>query len=75
MDPLAPDLARLVDIIVDEVLSAARRPGVRCACHSVVEDCCPRRLQGVIEAGATRLGLHAAGGAPDGVAALIDQRC
>ena len=72
MDALPPDLARLVGIIVDEVLSAARHPSLRCACHSVVEDCCPARIRGVLEAGATRLGLHAAGGAPDGVAALID---
>jgi deoxyribose-phosphate aldolase len=38
----------------------------------VLTDCCPGRLQGVIDAGAARLGLHAAGGAPGGVAALID---
>jgi len=38
----------------------------------VLSDCCPNRLQGVIDAGAVRLGLHATGGAPDGVAALID---
>jgi deoxyribose-phosphate aldolase len=72
MDPRSPDLARLVGIIVDEVLSATRRPNPRCACHSVVEDCCPSRLQGVLDAGASRLGVHAAGGAPDGVAGLID---
>ena len=30
------------------------------------------RLQGVIDAGAARLGFHAAGGAPAGVAGLID---
>ncbi len=36
------------------------------------EDCCPERLQGVIDAGAARLGLHATGGAPTGVAGLID---
>jgi deoxyribose-phosphate aldolase len=72
MDPRSPDLARLVGIIVDEVLSATRRPNLRCACHSVVEDCCPSRLQGVLDAGASRLGVHAAGGAPDGVAGLID---
>jgi len=72
MDPLPPDLARLVGIIVDEVLSATRQPNLRCACHAVLEDCCPSRLRGVLDAGASRLGLHAAGGAPDGVAGLID---
>jgi deoxyribose-phosphate aldolase len=67
------DLQRLVDIITDEVL-AAHGGGARgkCACHSVISDCCPSRLRGVIEAGATRIGVHAAGGAPGGVADLID---
>ena len=68
------DLQRLIDIITEEVL-AARGPsgaGVRCACHSVVSDCCPTRLRGVIDAGAARIGVHAAGGAPGGVSGLID---
>src|SRR5262249_20669814 len=47
-------------------------PAVRCRCHAVVETCCPDRLQGVLAAGASRVGVHAAGGAPAGVAALID---
>ena len=38
----------------------------------MAEDCCPARLQGVIDAGAARLGLHAAAGMPAGVAGLID---
>jgi deoxyribose-phosphate aldolase len=38
----------------------------------VLSDCCPNRLQGVIEAGAARLGVHARGGAPDSLAGLID---
>lgn len=44
----------------------------RCACHSLALDCCPDRVQGVLEAGASRLGLHAAGGAAGNVAAMID---
>jgi deoxyribose-phosphate aldolase len=48
------------------------RPQVRCQCHAVVADCCPDRLQGVLDAGATRVGLHATGGAPSGIAAMID---
>src|SRR5438034_5195024 len=51
---------------------AIGRPTGRCSCHSVVDDCCPNRLQGVLEAGATRVGVHASGGAPAGVAAMID---
>ena len=35
-------------------------------------DCCPDRVRGVLDAGATRLGLHAAGGRPGEVAGLID---
>ncbi|HET7217444.1 MAG TPA: deoxyribose-phosphate aldolase [Vicinamibacterales bacterium] len=67
------DLQRLIDIITEEVLAAsAGGPGARCACHSVLHDCCPSHLRGVLDAGATRIGLHAAGGAPDGVAAMID---
>src|SRR5205823_9595630 len=43
-----------------------------CACHSVLYDCCPDRLRGVIDAGATRVGVHATGGAPAAVASMID---
>ena len=66
------DVAQLVDIITQEVVAASRRPEVRCACHAVNEECCPGRLRGVLGAGAVRLGLHASGGAPEGVAGLID---
>jgi deoxyribose-phosphate aldolase len=38
----------------------------------VLEDCCPDRLSGVIDAGATRVGVHASGGAPSGIAGMID---
>jgi deoxyribose-phosphate aldolase len=68
------DLQRLVEIITEEILVAERSSGVgaRCACHSVLSDCCPSRLRGVLDAGATRLGVYAAGGAPDGVSGMID---
>ena len=46
---------------------ARAAPATRC-----VDDCCPDRLRGVLDAGATRLGLHATGGAPAAVAAMID---
>ncbi len=67
------DLQRLIEIITEEVVAAQRTPpGGQCACHAVMSDCCPDRLRGVLDAGAARLGLHAAGGAPGTVAGLID---
>ena len=67
------ELQRLIDLIVGEMaIAQPGGPQTRCACHSVVDDCCPDRLRGVIDAGATRVGLHAAGGAPAGVASMID---
>lgn len=72
MDTHTVDLSRLIAIIAEEVLAASRRPVSACACHAVNEDCCPARLQGVIDAGAVRFGVHAEGGAPDGVSGLID---
>jgi deoxyribose-phosphate aldolase len=66
------DLQRLITIIAEEVRLASAKPVGRCACHSVSEDCCPSHLQGVIDAGAARLGMHATGGAPSGVAGYID---
>jgi deoxyribose-phosphate aldolase len=70
------ELKRLIDIITAEVIAATRQApagsGGRCACHSTQIDCCPDRLRGVIDAGATRIGLHASGGAVAGVAGLID---
>ena len=68
------DLQRLIEIVTEEVLAAqaAPRTAAQCACHAVLTDCCPDRLRGVLDAGATRLGIHAVGGAPGGVAAMID---
>jgi deoxyribose-phosphate aldolase len=73
----APELEKLIRIIVEEVTAAqAAATPVRCSCHSVLFECCPDRLRGVIEAGASRLGLHASdggpGGGPGGVAGMID---
>jgi deoxyribose-phosphate aldolase len=66
------ELKRLIEIIVEETAAAASRPAVRCQCHSVLSECCPDRLQGVLAAGATRVGVYATGGAPSGVASMID---
>jgi deoxyribose-phosphate aldolase len=67
------DLQRLIQIIVEEVTAAQSAPAPpRCTCHSLLYECCPDRLRGVLDAGATRLGLHASGGEPGGVASMID---
>jgi hypothetical protein len=67
------DLQRLIQIIVEEVTAAAAAPSpARCHCHSVLYECCPDRIRGVLEAGATRLGLHASGGTAGTVAGMID---
>src|SRR5436853_2754735 len=71
MQPL--DLQRLIQIIVEEIAASESAPApARCACHSLLYECCPDRLRGVLDAGATRLGLYATGGAPGGVASMID---
>ena len=68
------DLQRLVEIITEEVIAAQglRPSSSRCACHAVVHDCCPELLRPVMDAGAARLGVHAAGGAPASIAGMID---
>jgi deoxyribose-phosphate aldolase len=66
------ELKRVIDVIVQELNAVRTTSAVRCACHGVLDDCCPDRLSGVLDAGATRVGVHAAGGAPSGVAAMID---
>lgn len=67
------ELRKLIEVIVEELTAEAGRPAAaRCGCHGVAGDCCPERLRGVIGAGASRVGLYAAGGAPESVAALID---
>jgi deoxyribose-phosphate aldolase len=67
------DLQRLIQIIVEELAAAGQGPvPARCGCHSLLFECCPDRLRGVLAAGATRLGLHATGGSTGSVAAMID---
>jgi deoxyribose-phosphate aldolase len=69
------DLQRLVEIITEEVMGAQRRAAAapsQCSCHAVLYDCCPDRLRGVLDAGASRIGLHATGGAAGTVAGMID---
>jgi deoxyribose-phosphate aldolase len=66
------ELSRLIALVAQEVMAASRRPPARCGCHAVIEDCCPSRLKPIVEAGAARIGVHAGGGAPPDVAAIID---
>ena len=67
------DLHRLIQIIVEEMAATrAVASPAHCQCHSVLYECCPDRIRGVLEAGATRLGLHASGGAAGTVAEMID---
>jgi len=70
----ALDVERLVQIITEEVLRATGGAPVGgcCACHGVHAECCPDRLRGVLDAGATRLGLQASGAPTGSVAGLID---
>ena len=67
------DLQRLIQIVVEELAAAGTGPApLRCGCHSVLYECCPDRLKSILAAGASRIGLHATGGSPGGVAAMID---
>jgi deoxyribose-phosphate aldolase len=73
----SPDIHRLIEIIVEELAAAGAGRGPsdapgRCACHSVMYECCPDRLRGILDAGATRLGFHASGGAAGEVSGMID---
>jgi deoxyribose-phosphate aldolase len=72
MDTL--EYARLVELITAEVLASLGHGGAAsaCACHGVQADCCPNRVQGLLQAGASRLGMHVTGGQAGDVAALID---
>src|SRR5436190_2206959 len=66
------EVQHLIAIVVEEMRGAGVESGTRCQCHAVLQECCPDRLRGVIDAGATRVGLHALGGAPAGIASMID---
>ena len=71
MEPV--DLQRLIQIVVEELAMAGRgATPLRCGCHSVLYECCPDRLKDILDAGASRIGLHASGASAGGVAAMID---
>ena len=64
------DLEHLITVVAQEL--TARPTESRCGCHAVLTACCPHQLRPALEAGATRLGVQATGGAPAVVASLID---
>src|SRR6202007_2328129 len=67
------ELQRIIDLVGEEMAGGGTtRPLARCRCHAVLDDCCPDRLRGVLDAGATRVGVHATGGGPGGVAGVVD---
>lgn len=69
----ADDVQRLIRIVVEEYAALQGLGGPRqCDCHALLVDCCPDRVGVVLAAGATRLGLHATGGATGQVASMID---
>ena len=66
------DYRRVIELILEELARAGAVAPTRCACHGFTFDCCPDRVQHVLEAGATRLGLHATDGSAQGLPGLID---
>jgi deoxyribose-phosphate aldolase len=66
------DIKRLIELILQELAAAGAVAPSRCSCHGYVYECCPQQVGGVLAAGASRLGLHAAGGGAGEVAGLID---
>jgi len=66
------DYRRLIELILEELVAAGAVAPTRCVCHGFTYECCPARIQGVLDAGASRLGLHAGEGGEGGVAAMID---
>ena len=68
-----PENQRVIQIILEELAAAGHgATPTSCGCHSVLYECCPDRVRGILDAGATRIGLHASGGSAGDVAAMID---
>ena len=66
------DYRRVIELILEELTRAGAVAPTCCVCHGFTFDCCPDRVRPVLDAGATRLGLHAADGGAQGLAGLID---
>jgi deoxyribose-phosphate aldolase len=69
---MSTDYRRVIELILEELAAAGALAPTRCACHGFTFECCPDRVRGVLDAGATRLGLHAREGGDNGVASAID---
>ena len=66
------DYRRVIELILEELVAAGAVAPSRCQCHGFTYECCPDRVRGVLDAGASRLGLHADGGGNVDVASTID---
>ena len=66
------DYRRVIELILEELLAAGAVAPARCTCHGFTYECCPAHVQGVLDAGATRLGVHANEGGTSDIAAAID---
>lgn len=69
---MSTDYRRVIELILEELAAAGALAPSRCTCHGFTFECCPDRVRGVLDAGATRLGLHAREGGDNGVASAID---
>lgn len=69
---MSTDYRRVIELILEELAAAGALAPSRCTCHGFTFECCPDRVRGVLDAGATRLGLHAREGGDNGVATAID---
>ena len=66
------DYRRVIELILEELARAGAVAPSRCSCHGFTSECCPDRVQHVIDAGAAGLGLHASDGGATGVSGYID---
>src|SRR4029079_12424930 len=71
-EDVVTDYRRVIELILEELARAGAVAPQRCSCHGFTFDCCPDRVQHVLDAGATRLGLHASDGGASGGARYID---
>ena len=66
------DYRRVIELILEELTRAGAVAPTRCACHGFTYRLLSRSRARVLDAGATRLGLHATDGGASGLPGLID---